>query len=163
MPAPSKMNCWNHEHFWFFEVAGHQKIWPKTKPIYPRARITLEPNLCKVESIFPEREPPSHRPPETMAGHSDGGIANENEKLNAGAAEEPRRGARSRPRGRPPWSARARRRRRVGPPERVEGRGCTRWPRRRPEARRNSCAPNHIISCVAGHSEPNGVENVIEF
>ena len=37
-----------------------------------------------------------------MAGHSDGGIAYENEKLNAGAAEEPRRGARSRPRGRPP-------------------------------------------------------------
>ena len=37
-----------------------------------------------------------------MAGHSDGGIAYENKKLNAGAAEEPRRGARSRPRGRPP-------------------------------------------------------------
>ena len=63
--------------------------------------------------------------------------------------------------GAPQWSARARRRRRVGPPEHIEGRSCTMGPRRCPEARRNACAPNHIISCAAGHREPNGVENVI--
>ena len=45
-----------------------------------------------------------------MAGHSDGGIAYENEQLNAGAAEEPLRGARSRPRGRTRRAAGARRR-----------------------------------------------------
>ena len=73
----------------------------------------------KAEGFFPEREPPSHRPPETMAGPSDSGVAHEN-KHSTPVPRKSRCAARGPGReGAPPWSAWVRRRRRVGPPGRI--------------------------------------------